>query len=228
VASVPADDEVVELSDPGSATRSLKIPTLAVLTVGAAVALLAATQIWVEARLAIEGFPGIGVEPTGRILVPLVPAVGLLALGGALAMLLVGRVGRGLIGGLVAVLAVVGAAASVTVTADPASSVSATLAEAGGVTEIPGGTSAIVATATAWPLVAIGGLVVVVLAAATAALCPSSRWPRGGRRYAAADSAAGAAGRASATSPHGAASSDADGGGIGLWDALERGDDPTV
>jgi uncharacterized membrane protein (TIGR02234 family) len=209
----------------------LKVPILTVLVVGAAIALLAATQVWVRGRLAIEGFPGVAVEPTGRTLVPLVPAVGVLALGGALALLLVGRIGRVLIGGLVAVLAVVAATASIRVTADAAQSVSGTLAEAGGVTAIPGGTDSIVATATVWPWVAVVGLVLVVGAAIAVALAPSSRWPRGGRRYAApGQGETPAAGAAATTGPAatGAADAASDGGGVGLWDALDRGDDPTV
>lgn len=221
-----------------SLARSLKVPTIAVMVAGAAVALFAATQIWARGRLAIEGFPGIAVEPTGRTLVPLVPAVGLLALGGALALLLVGRLGRALIGGVVALLAL-GAALAALRVEDAQNAVAGILAEAAGVTSIPGGVNSIDALPTIWPWVATLGLSVAGIAAVIAATAPASRWPRGGRRYAAATSEAAPAPQATSgvegpapdaagdapTSPGAGQGRD---DGVGLWDALDRGDDPTL
>lgn len=218
------------------------MPTLGALVIGAALALFAATQIWVRGRLALEDFPGIAVAPTGRIVAPIVPAVGLLALGAALALLLVGRVGRALIGGLVALLSVLSVVASARVALGPDASVSSALAEAVGITALPGGTSSIVATATFWPWIAVSGATLTALAAVAAAVASPSLWPKAGRRYASIASTASTAstpepsvGAAAAGST---AASDRDLGaqvdaadtesGVGLWDALDRGDDPTL
>lgn len=190
----------------------LRFLALAALVSGAVLALLSATQVWVRANLAISGLPAVVVEPTGRTLVPVVAAVGLLALGAAVATLLVGQLGRVLMGVAVAVLAAGAAFAAFRVAADPAMAVAAALAEAAGVSDLPSSGGAVTAVSNAWPQVAGIAMVIVACAATIAAVASPQVWPRGGRRYAATETSA-ERGRED---------------GVGLWDALDRGDDPTA
>jgi uncharacterized membrane protein (TIGR02234 family) len=197
--------------------RKVRTIALVGLLAGAVVALLASTQVWVDAALTVSGLPPIDVQATGRVVAPLVPAVALLALGGAAALLLVGGIARRVVGAVIGAMALLAIVSAARAALDPSTAVAPALAEAAGITGLP---EALAPTTdvTGWPWIATAGLLLTLGAGALAAL--SSRWPDVGRRYATQDG--------SAESPGAAKPAAARDDGVGLWDALDRGDDPTA
>jgi len=166
------------------ARRQLGYAVLAAV-VGAAVALFATSQVWADVE--VTGVVGARLpreQRTGGEVLPWMPALALVALAGAGALLATRGTARVLVGGLL-VLCGVGVA--------------------GG-----GGYAITEGAPIGWPaLAAVGGLVVVH--AGVAALVRGRRWPAMGARYE----------RVSAINPRPA------GGSPAMWDALDRGEDPT-
>jgi uncharacterized membrane protein (TIGR02234 family) len=202
-----------------SKARRSRLVVVAGLAIGAGVSLMAATQVWLEGTLDLVGLPPVEVSVTGRQTAPVLPAVALLALGAAVGLLLIGGPARRIFGAIVAVAALGAAWLTAVTIADPVAAVSGPLAQAAGLASPPAD-AALDAARSGWPVIGIAGLVIIAVAGLGAAVI--GPWPEVGRRYAAAPAA----------DPQGAA---ADGpqrrdeqDGIRLWDALERGDDPTL
>ncbi|WP_246568215.1 Trp biosynthesis-associated membrane protein [Polymorphospora rubra] len=177
--------------------------TVAVLLglVGAGLASYAATRTWaVELIPRPAPLPPTRTAATGGDLLPWLTALALVALAGAGAVLATRGVVRRIVGALLALIGL-GIAAG-----------------AGyglfGLTEAEVGPG--------WPLLClVGGLLVTAGGAATAA--GGHRWPAMGARY---DRSTGAARR---TAPARGADGRVGGGGTAAaWDALDRGEDPTV
>ena len=146
------------------------------------------------------------VEVTGRQLSPAVPALALVGLAGALALLATRAAGRRL-AGLLLVLAGFGVAAAAF--AGSANAVTALMDEAG----VAVGTRTAPITPpdrSAWPWVAASGGALVALAGGLAAV-RGPRWPVLSGRY----DAPGGPGRTRPST------------GDGMWAALDRGEDPT-
>ncbi len=183
-----------ETRQPGR--RELVLAVLA-CTAGAALLLYAASRTWAT-EVAARPAPlrPVRTEHTGAGLVPALPALGLVALAGAGALVATRRYGRLLVGLALVLLGVAAAAGS-----------------GYGLTRLDryaehGGP--------AWPLLAlVGGLVVV--AAGLLAVVRGRDWPTMGGRYERAGTRSKAP--AGASGPDDAA---------GTWDALDRGEDPTV
>ena len=163
-----------------SPRRELTVAVLA-SAAGAALVLLAGSRVWrhlVTERAA--PLPPLTQGRTGSALQPWLPALALVAFAGAGALLATRGGARLAVGGLIALC---GAAAV--------------------------GTAAVAAAGSnGWPLVAIGGGLL-VLAAGVAAVVRGVRWPSMGARY----------DRSRPVPPSAS--------GPGLWDALDRGEDPT-
>jgi uncharacterized membrane protein (TIGR02234 family) len=199
--------------------RRFRLIVVAGLALGAAIALMAATQVWLEGTLDLVGLPPVEVSVTGRQAAPVMPAVALLALGAAVGLLLIGGLARRVFGVIVALAALGGAWLTTVTVSDPVAAVSSPLAQAAGLASPPADAS-LEAARSGWPVIGIAGLVIIAAAAVGAAVIGT--WPQVGRRYAAAPVADPQGSVADA--PQRRDESD----GIRLWDALERGDDPTL
>jgi uncharacterized membrane protein (TIGR02234 family) len=199
--------------------RRSRLIVVAGLGIGAGVSLMAATQVWLEGSLDLIGLPPVEVSVTGRQAAPVLPAVALLALGAAVGLLLIGGPARRIFGAIVAVAALGAAWLTAVTIADPVAAVSGPLAQAAGLASPPAD-AALDAARSGWPVIGIAGLVIIAASGLGAAVI--GRWPEVGRRYAAAP----------AVDPQGAVADGpqrrAEQDGIRLWDALERGDDPTL
>lgn len=193
-------------------SRPARWVALAVLGLGGALTSLGAAQPW--ARLAADdGLTVLSVQVTGSALAPLAPAAGLVGLAAVLAVLAVRTTTRRVVAVVVAVLATAAVAQAVAAWADLAERARRWWAvEVGDLAD-----TAQVAL-TAWPAVTIGGLVLVAVGAGVVLLRGadwsglSSRYERPGTPPAAGASGSGAAPPTSAGD---------------LWQALDRGDDPT-
>ena len=183
-------------------------PLLAALLclVGAFLVLVATTNAW--AQVAVPGtglLPGRDVDVTGSELVPGVRALGLVALAGVVAIPATKRWGRTAVG---LVLALVGAgvvAAVLGVTSDIV-----TAAQDTDVVREAGGAEGESTRRTVWPYACLlGGLA--ILAAGLFVAVRGRRWAALGRRYDA------PATQAAEPAPE-----------RDLWEALDRGDDPTA
>ncbi|GGI47118.1 trp region conserved hypothetical membrane protein [Agromyces flavus] len=196
----------------------MKLPAIVGILAGSGLGLLAWSQTWFAVTL-VDGAAAAGattLEVGGATASPAIAALALagLALAGALAI--AGPLIRIVLGLLAAVLGGCLVLAASLSSAAPVASVSGAVAEATGVAgaESTAGLIASV-TATAWPVVAIVGGVLVVLAGvlvvATGRAWPTSRRYGGGARLAADGTAT-------------VATSDR---AVDDWDGLSRGDDPT-
>jgi hypothetical protein len=154
---------------------------VAACVIGAGLALFAVSRTWTEVvSVRPAPLPPVHELKTGSALYPWLPALGLVALAGAGALLAT----RGLVRAAVGVLLLLCGFGLI----------------AGAAGHFPGG----------WPVAtALGGLL--VAGAGGLALVRGRRWPALGARY---DRPAGAAARAPQS-------------GAEVWDALDRGDDPT-
>ncbi len=172
---------------------------------GAFLVLVAVGREWASVEVAGSGLlPGRDVPVLGSDLAPGVRALGLVALAGVIAVPATRRWGRAVVGGLLALVGAGVVVAAVGVLADLAGAAQDTAAvrEAGAA----GGST----TGTLWPYAcALGGLV--VLAAGLVVAVRGRGWAALGRRY---DAPA-----AQAVRPAGERD---------IWEALDRGDDPTA
>lgn len=196
------------LAGPASAV----VPAL----VGAGLTLLATSRGWVQASVDDPVVGHVTVTASGRQAAPVVPAVALVALAGAAALLLARSLGRRVAGVLLVLAGAAGVAASVSVLRVPESGVAELVTKAVGVT----GSSPTAVTVSAWPWLAVAGCSLVALAGAVAVL-RAGRWSGGRSRYEAPAEAVAADAQAASS-----ASDDAADPGT-TWDALSRGEDPT-
>jgi uncharacterized membrane protein (TIGR02234 family) len=177
--------------------------TVAVLlaAVGSGLALYAASRAWVITEVARpQPLPPVVAESSGRDVVPWAAAMAFVGLAGGIALPATRRLGR------VVVAAVVAFAGAVMVAGALAGW--ATGAGPGERVEVRG----------AWPALFLAGGAA-ALAAGTLAIVRGRRWAAMGERYEAPGGAAPA--RSDGPAP---ARDDA----TGLWDALDRGEDPTT
>lgn len=188
--------------------RAKRELTLAVLLclLGASIVLVATGRVWTEVQVDESALaPARTVGALGTEIVPGLRALGLVALAGVVALAATRRVGRTVVG---VVLAVVGAVVIVTsLTADGAQEAFRNAAQGGGqVSDVVLGTG--------WPLVAVlGGLLVV-----TAGLLVAAR----GRRWAALSQRYEPPATRTPEPPQ-----DGPVAERALWEALDRGEDPT-
>ena len=178
--------------------------------------LASTTQPWVVASLpAGPGGTGSDVPVAGSTATAVVPALGLVALAGAVALSTLKGVGRA-VAAVLLVLVALGAAASVAaLVADPVTPAQAAARAATGVPEVDG------ARTTAWPLLALLPTAGVLLVGVVA-LVSGRAWATSARFEAPADGRGTAPGR-TAGAARAAAPSRA-----GLWDDLSQGVDPTL
>jgi hypothetical protein len=180
-----------------------RLPAVALVLVGAGLILLAAGRTWAVADLAAAGLSVAGdgrhVEVSGRSAAPVVPALALVALAGAVVLATAGRVARAVAAVSLAAAGVAAATLAVIVARTPGSAVAGAVAEATGTTGLPPAA----ATPTFWPgVAALGGAA--VLAGGLHGLVRGRSWQGPSRRY--------------ERTP--AAPDD--------WARLDRGEDPTV
>ena len=178
----------------------------AVLVVlGALLGFLAASRPW-----ALVVVPDPIAERTlgvsGREAAGVVPAVALVALAGAVAVLTTRRVGRAVAGTLLVLAGATAAAGSIAVLRTPASAVDQVVVAATGRT----GVSGVTASVTAWPWVGVTSGVLIALGGCVAVLRARS-WGGLSARY--------------ETPARESSVPDEDPGQV--WDALSRGEDPT-
>lgn len=154
---------------------------------------------------------------TGRAVDPLVAAMAVVALAGGIAMLATRRVGR-----LLVALLLTGSGVVVVVRSIPSlggvstSRAAALLTDHGSIVGVPAGAAFSTSAHPGWIGLSIAGGVLVA-AAGLLALARAARWPAMGRRYDAPTAAA----------PSRPAEPSTERAHRELWDALDRGDDPT-
>jgi len=223
-AGVPGPEESGPRTPPGTASgrsgsagRELA-SVVALCAAGGGLALLAAGRPWL--RLAADRrppLPDVSLALTGRDLEPLVAGLGVVGLAGALGLLATRRWGRLAVAVLVTLAGLGMAATALTRLGTPGPGRARALLEESGRAAGVTADATIGATAVAgWPLLAVaGGLL--LAAGGLLAVLRSRRWPTMSSRYEA--PAARRSGRPAGRT--------ARSGTPGLWDALDRGEDPT-
>lgn len=190
---------------PGRRSREPAVAGLLELT-GAGLVLLAAGRPWARAVLRQAPLPTVVVAASGRSVAPVAAALGLVGLAGVVAVLATRGAGRLATGVLVALAGAGVMAASVYVALDLPRAVRPTAERISGVR----GASADGIRMTVWPRVSVvGGALVCAAGLLTAAR--GGRWTALSARY-------DAPGADRPAAPIGPAE---------IWDALERGEDPT-
>jgi uncharacterized membrane protein (TIGR02234 family) len=190
--------------DPARRTRLLAVGASAL---GGALALIGSSLTWVTVTAAAEGLPRIRVEASGRDLLPLVPAAAILALGAALALALVRGWGRRAVAATVLVVEIYALVEVLGLILDEAAAGRSAFELAGGAADALRADTLVELSPTAW--LAVLGLVAAAAGQTVALLARS--WPGGGRRFE----------RAEPVAPP--SRDDA----VAMWDALDRGEDPT-
>lgn len=182
---------------------------VAVCAMGGGMVLLAVGQTWVEvvARRA-SPLPDAALALSGRELEPLVAGLGIVGLAGVVGLLATRRWGRVVVAAIVALSGLGVLVTALTRLTAPG------VAEAGALLDDAGrsaGAAAVSATAhPGWPLLAVAGGLLLALAG-LAALLRSRYWPTMSARY-----------------ETRAARIDRPRTDAAIWDALDRGDDPTL
>ncbi|WP_242423717.1 Trp biosynthesis-associated membrane protein [Frankia sp. EI5c] len=191
----------------GDRTRRERTAAVLACLVGAAVVLFSVSSTWVSARVQSGSGRGeqvaapLAVDWSGGSLAPAVTALALLGLAGTVAIIATRRLGRTLVGVLVALAGIAILLTAGGIALDPMGAVRGT-DEVRAV--VPAGEPAITGlsrTAGPW-LASIGGLVLAVTGAAVVAR--AGTWPAMSGRY-----------QARVAAP------------VDAWDAIERGQDPT-
>jgi uncharacterized membrane protein (TIGR02234 family) len=195
------------------------------VALGAALMLLAASRTWVHAVVQDPLAGPLQVDASGRQASPLVAAVALVALAGAVAVLTLRTVGRVVTGLLLVLSGAAAVAAAVDVLRTPSDALRSVVADVTG----RSGDVLPVAHQTSWPWAAVAGAVLVVLGGALAVV-RARGWSGLSAKYDAPVGAVVSPGPAPADDeaepgegPEGQA-----GPGADSWDRLSRGDDPTV
>jgi uncharacterized membrane protein (TIGR02234 family) len=195
---------------------------LVACAVAGAAALLAASRVWLRLAAARTApLPALSVPLTGREVEPLVPAVGVVALAGVVALLATGRRGRLIIGGLLAASGLGMMLRSLPHLAVPApADARELLLDQGRATGEPAGATITATVDRVWPvLAALAGAALLAGGLVTVVRC--RRWPGMSGRY----------DRRVRTAPAPASDAggiDSAGGDASAWEALDRGEDPTA
>ncbi|HKH08285.1 MAG TPA: Trp biosynthesis-associated membrane protein [Agromyces sp.] len=201
----------------------MKLPAIVATIIGAGLVLLSWSQTWFT--LVIETGAGAStadpIEVAGSVASPALAALGLAGLALVAALAIAGPGIRVVLGVLEVLLGGCILLAAGISLGDPVAAVSAAVTDATGVSG-SGPTAELVAsvTATLWPVLAIAGGALVVVAGVVV-LVTGTRWPASSRRYSGARLAEDVAG---ATTVAERPASDR---AIDDWDGLSRGDDPT-
>jgi uncharacterized membrane protein (TIGR02234 family) len=202
----------------------LKLPVVVATVLGSALALLSWSQTWFELRLADAPAQGGGeaIAVAGSVASPALAALALAGLALVAALAIAGPAIRVVLGLLEIVLGGCLLLATALTLGSPVAAVAPAVTDATGVTGAQP-TAELVAsvTATAWPVAAIAGGVLLVVAG-LAVLVTGTRWPATSRRYRGARLA-----DAGAVAPTDAGDRAASDRAIDDWDELSRGDDPT-
>lgn len=201
-----------------------RLLALALVVVGGGLALLASVPTWVSASVQDEGLPIVTSQVSGRSVAPLVAACGLLALAGGFAALLAGPWARRVIGLLLFVVGVAAAWSVLAVLRDPEASTVGPLSDAVGLSAV---TVTGAATST-WPVVAALACTLVTVGGGWM-LLRSGGWSRSAARYEREPLDTRTSETQGRTGAPGSVPPSADeAGGTGLWDSLDRGEDPTI
>jgi len=201
----------------------MKLPVIVATVVGSALALLSWSQTWFELRLTDSAAQGGGeaIAVAGSVASPALAALALAGLALVAALAIAGPVIRIVLGILELVIGGCLLLATFLTLGSPIAAVAPAVTDATGVTGA-GPTAELVASATAtgWPVAAIVGGALLILAGLVV-LVTGTRWPSSSRRYRGTRLADDEARPAEAG---GRAASDR---AIDDWDELSRGDDPT-
>jgi uncharacterized membrane protein (TIGR02234 family) len=199
----------------GRAGRELGTAVVA-CAAGGGLALLAASRPWLRVSAPRRApLPEVALDLSGRDLAPLVAALGLVGLAGAVGLLATrgwGRLAVGAVLSLAGLGIVVGAVPRVA--APGAAEVRELLADSGRAGGVPADAALTAAAVPLWPLAAgLGGLL--LAAGGAVVVARGRRWPTMSARY---DTPAARPATRSGAGPTDAA----------LWDALDSGHDPTA
>ena len=151
--------------------RGERLLAAGAVAAGAALMLLAVTRTWAHAVVQDTLVGRLSVDATGRQAAPVVAAVALVALAGAVAVLTLRTVGRFVAGLLLVLLAGAAAAAALGVLRTPSAALQSVLTETTG----RSGDALPVAQETSWPWVAVAGAVLVLVGGAVA-VARARRW----------------------------------------------------
>ena len=215
-----------------ASARRLKLGHILVVLAASGLALLAWTQVWVNATVAQTGSTGQNLEVAGSTAAPGVTALALAGLALAGALSIAGPVIRMVLGVLEVLLGFSVSLSAFLAITDPAAASAGAVTDATGISGADSVVDAVAeASVTPWPFVAL--LAGVVMAGAgVGVLVTARRWPGPTSRYQAVRFEAAEPG--GATDAHGHV--DADGAGPSVppsdavddWDGLSRGEDPTA
>ena len=209
--------------------RRLKLVLILIILGASSLAMLAWTQVWVQAEV---GLPDAGTQVLqidGAIAAPALTALALSGFALAAALSIAGRLIRLVLGALEVLLGFSVFLAAFLAVRDPADASAAAVTAATGIAGHESiQLSVLGSVITPWPFVAMGAAVIMA-AAGLAVILTSARWPGPTRKYQAvrfeevvADTDR--TGNDAAATPTGAAPSDS----VGDWDDLSRGEDPTT
>ena len=193
--------------------RREKAAFLALVVTGALLGFVAAARPWAVA-LVPDALAQRELVASGRQAAGVVPAVALVALAGAVAVLSTRRVGQAVAGTLLVLAGAAAAAGSLAVVRTPVSAVEQVVSAATGRT----GVSGVAASVTPWPWVGVASGVLIALGGALAVVRARS-WGGLSARY-----------ESAPEHPPKPPAAPAEGTDVdpGLtWDALSRGEDPT-
>ncbi|HSP75928.1 MAG TPA: Trp biosynthesis-associated membrane protein [Cryobacterium sp.] len=215
-----------------ASARRLKLGHILVVLAASGLALLAWTQVWVNATVVQSGSTGQNLEVSGSTAAPGVTALALAGLALAGALSIAGPVIRMVLGVLEVLLGFSVSLSAFLAVTDPAAASGGAVTDATG---ISGADSVVDAVAEAsvppWPFVAL--LAGVVMAGAgVGVVATARRWPGPTSRYQAVRFEAAEPG--GATDADGHAGADAAGASVPPsdavddWDGLSRGEDPTA
>jgi uncharacterized membrane protein (TIGR02234 family) len=193
---------------------------LAVGAVGAGLLLFAAGRPW--AHGVVTGTPGrLEINPSGRKVAPVAAGLGLFALAGVVAVVATRKVERAVVAALLCLAGLGVLADVIRVAVDPGGALHRAAVEAAGLTQ----PTVYGAGLTGWPVMAALGAVL-VLGAGAATLTRGQRWPVMSARYERQPGGAGTAGglEGAGRPEHAADSATSQ---RAMWDAIDRGEDPT-
>jgi uncharacterized membrane protein (TIGR02234 family) len=196
-----------------------------VVVLGAALMLLAVSRTWAHAVVQDPLAGRLSVDATGRQAAPIVAAVALVALAGAVAVLTLRTVGRVVAGLLLVLSGAAAMAAAVDVGRTPTDALRSVVADVTG----RSGEALPLAQRTPWPWVALVGALLVV-AGGAAAVVRARAWASSAGLPGRYDSPVGGApstGDGRPAAPAGADERAAEAGVPDTWERLSRGEDPT-
>lgn len=198
---------------PTAGRRELVVALLCCVA-GGAVALLAASRGWVTVDLSRPSpLPPVRLTGSGRAVAPLVPAVGVVGLAGTVGLLATRGTGRRVLGAALAVAGLAVVVRAVPHLAEPSRQAALDLLASHHRTVGLGPAARVTARASlVWPLFGAAGGALLAVGGALAAW-RGRRWPGMSGRY---DAPARAADRVAAVPTS-----------VELWDAMDRGQDPT-